>query len=196
MANAPLIVFEGVDGVGKTEAAKRTAEVFGFRYIYLPPAVIADSREKIEKLGDPTARFAYYLLGNLAIQPMLRECERKREGVVLDHYVHSTFAFHRVLEADIAWISAKRLPIRWPDVIILLTATGEARRARCIARWAEISLKSYDWMERDQDLLDAVQEEFVHMLPSTVINTTSLGREQVFEEVCAVLARRGIRPSV
>ncbi|MEP7162199.1 MAG: hypothetical protein ABI747_00330 [Candidatus Moraniibacteriota bacterium] len=185
-----ILVVEGVDGVGKTALAKALATALGFRYLYTPQPPLASIRKELESLRDPNTRFFYYLTSVVAIQKWIMERLESNQGVVIDRYIYSTLAMHQLLGVDISCVNVDKLPIVFPTVSILLTASAKTREERLVAR---SGLQTYDrHIEQSTALLDRAQVAFRKVCPwSIIINTDSLSAEMVLRKVLHLLKEKG-----
>ena len=181
-----ILVIEGVDCVGKTTLAKAIASKRGFRYLYTPQPPLSVIRKEVESLDDPNARFFYYLASVIAVQRTLRADLDVGRSVVVDRYIHSTLVMHRVLGVDVSCVSVEKLPILWPMVSVLLTATSETRAAR---RDKRDGSQDYDQrIEQSVGLLDRAQKAFADSHQwSLALETDSLSAEQVEAQVTLLL---------
>ncbi len=181
-----ILVIEGVDCVGKTTLAKAIASKRGFRYLYTPQPPLSTIRKEVESLDDPNTRFFYYLASVLAVQRTIRADLDAGRNVVIDRYIHSTLVMHHVLGVDVSSVNAKKLPILWPTVSVLLTAMSETRDAR---RNKRDGSQDYDQrIEQSTGLLDRAQEAFVDSHQwSLVLETDNLSAEQVEAQVTLLL---------
>ncbi len=181
-----ILVIEGVDCVGKTTLAKAIASKRGFRYLYTPQLPLAVIRREIESLDDPNTRFFYYLASVIAVQRKIRSDIDLGRSVVIDRYIHSTLVMHRVLGVDVSCVNTEKLPILWPTVSVLLTATSETRVAR---RDKRDGSQDYDQhIEQSVGLLDRAQKAFADSHQwSLVLETDSLSAKQVEAQVSLLL---------
>ncbi len=181
-----ILVIEGVDCVGKTTLAKAIASKLGFRYLYTPQPPLSAIRKEVESLDDPNTRFFYYLASVIAVQRTLRADLDVGRSVVVDRYIHSTLVMHRVLGVDVSCVSIEKLPILWPMVSVLLTATSETRVAR---RNKRDGSQDYDQrIEQSTELLDRAQKVFADSHQwSLALETDSLSAEQVEAQVTLLL---------
>ena len=181
-----ILVIEGVDCVGKTTLAKAIASKLGFRYLYTPQPPLSAIRKEVESLDDPNTRFFYYLASVIAVQRTLRADLAVGRSVVVDRYIHSTLVMHRVLGVDVSCVSIEKLPILWPMVSVLLTATSETRVAR---RNKRDGSQDYDQrIEQSTELLDRAQKVFADSHQwSLALETDSLSAEQVEAQVTLLL---------
>lgn len=188
MQNAsPVIsVIEGVDCVGKTTLAKSIASKLGFRYLYTPQPPLSVIRKEIESLDDSNTRFFYYLTSVIAVQRKIRSDIDLGRSVVIDRYIHSTLVMHRMLGVDVSCVNIERLPILWPTVSVLLTATSETRTAR---RDKRDGSQDYDQrIEQSVGLLDRAQKAFEDSHQwSLILETDSLSAKQVEARVSLLL---------
>ena len=181
-----ILVIEGVDCVGKTTLAKAIASKRGFRYLYTPQLPLAVIRREIESLDDPNTRFFYYLASVVAVQRTIQTDLDAGRNVVIDRYIHSTLVMHRMLGVDVSCVNIEKLPILWPTVSVLLTATSETRVAR---RDKRDGSQDYDQrIEQSVGLLDRAQKAFADSHQwSLVLETDSLSAKQVEAQVSLLL---------
>ena len=143
-----FILFEGIDGSGKTSLAKELAKRINGTYYYNPPEIIRHLRSYADN-SNPEIRFQYYLLGNYIADMEIRELLQKNH-VVCDWYVFSTIAYHEIL------LNRKlQMPgLLMPDKIIFATADWDELEKRIkireyISKYEEIPFlmkvkKTYD----------------------------------------------------
>lgn len=93
-----LIVFEGLDGAGKTTCAKAVAEAIGAHYMTTPaPALRAIQATILDSLGDcQEARQLFYLSTVFAAAKRVREALAEGRSVVMDRYFLSTQIYAQV----------------------------------------------------------------------------------------------------
>ncbi|KAK7869527.1 hypothetical protein R5R35_002301 [Gryllus longicercus] len=133
-----FIVFEGLDGSGKSTIAKEVSKIYKGAMLATPPKSISDIR-KIFDGYQPSVRKAYYSLGNyIAAKEILDICEEK--PVFLDRFWHSTAAYALAQECDGQQLSS--LPsagdpvYKWPedlikpDLVLFLDVTEQTRNIR------------------------------------------------------------------
>ena len=131
-----FLVFEGLDGAGKTTCAKRTAEMLGAQYMTTPTEELRVHRDKIIASlgGSQEAAQLFYLATVLAASEGVKGCLAAGQSVVLDRYFLSTqvYAEFRGSRLDVEdRVSNRLLP---PDLTVFLDAPVEVRRRRAIAR--------------------------------------------------------------
>lgn len=188
-ASPVILVVEGVDCVGKTTLAKAIASKLGFRYLYTPQPPLSTIRKEIESLDDSNTRFFYYLTSVIAVQRKIRSDIDLRRSVVIDRYIHSTLVMHHVLGVDVSSVNTEKLPILWPMVSVLLTATSKTRTER---RNKRDGSQDYDQrIEQSVGLLDRAQKAFMDSHQwSLVLETDHLSAEQVEAQVSLLLQER------
>lgn len=135
---AGFIVFEGLDGSGKTTLARWAAEAFGFEYHKSPEAAFADARDHFDRRGVAVQdRLAFYLGATLRAALTAKEGLERGKTVVLDRYILSTLAYH---EAMLPGATLPLAPIAQtllvPDITFVVTASEEVRMARLLGRGA------------------------------------------------------------
>ena len=189
MNNQQLLTIEGVDCVGKTTLAKRIASELGYTYYTTPQLPLSNIRKSIEELRDIETRFFYYLTSVIAVQPELKATLAGGNQIVIDRYVYSTFAMHRVLGATAKCVQLELLPILRPSLGILLIASEEARCMRKFSRYKTMVFDQY--IEQETKLLSIAQDEYRLFKELIPIDTTTKTANDVFEEVKLLLGRNG-----
>lgn len=182
-----VVVVEGVDGVGKTTLAKRIAEEFRFFYLYTPQPPLASIRKEIEALRSYRSRFFYYLASNITVQDLIEEKLESGISVVIDRYVYSTFIMHKHLGVDVSCVEMEQLPIRWPDIGILLTADTAIRESRKEKRGEMVRHDTP--IEQLSFVLDKAQDGYRAFSELQEINTNSLSQDQVFGVAFTLITR-------
>jgi dTMP kinase len=130
-----LVVFEGLDGTGKTTAARRTAALIDAIYITTPSSALRAHRDQIiESLGPcQEARQLFYLSTVFAAADEARKLLDGGRSVVVDRYFLSTQAYagFRGSKLDLDGLGKMLLPA---DLTVLLEAPLAVRRDRVAAR--------------------------------------------------------------
>lgn len=131
-----FIVFEGLDGSGKTTCAKRTAELIEAQYLTTPSEVVRTYRDEIiASFGTcQEAAQLFYLATVFAAADEAKSFLDKGVSVVLDRYFLSTQVYAEFrgtrLELDDKLVSTL-LPA---DMTVFLDTTLEIRRGRLVGR--------------------------------------------------------------
>jgi len=185
--NKPLlIVLEGVDGTGKTTLAKRLAASLEGLYLYNPQPPFTNIRKEIEATENFTTRFFYYLAANIAAQALIEKTLAEGKSVVVDRYIYSTFLMHQHLGVDTSFINMSELPIRWPDLGIVLTTEQEIRGQR-LAKSREGTTSYDENIESRKAMLDKVQNGYKRFCELNEINTSYLTLDQAFERIIGLI---------
>jgi len=164
-----LIVFEGIDGAGKTTVSRKIVEILsskGFKTFYTrepsdsPFAqLLNDLKTKIDT-GPIIDALAMSL--DRAFH-MINEVEpRLAEGyvVVMDRYYHSTIAYQGAMGADIKWIRDINRVFRRPDIAFYLDVSVETAMRRIRdkkSRWPFYEFK--DFLSKVRDIYLKLVEE-------------------------------------
>ena len=119
-----FITLEGIDGTGKSSAAKMLASELGFALVSTPPAEYLNIRQ--EATSNLYSAYHYYLSSCYYISEIA-----KRMDIVCDRYIHSTLAYN--------WPYLREIPndlggyyegLKMPDMSFLLCASDYVRRER------------------------------------------------------------------
>lgn len=137
-----LVVFEGIDGVGKTTIAKFLKEKLSERGI---SAVLYEDREKltegfnvikpfIKRKASINASLLFYVASSIYKSAEIEKL-LKANWVICDRYIYSTIAYHQVRGANMSLVArVQKLPIRLPDFFFLLEVGEDVRMRRVRAK--------------------------------------------------------------
>lgn len=197
----PLIVIEGVDGVGKSTMAQILGYSLGAVNCVTPPPIVEEFkhaegfslREYIDLhtvRKTPVARFFWYLTWLLLTSERIKR-ERLYSPVVCDRYVASTFAYHKVLLGEIP-LPIKRIlsVIEQPSLQFLLIASDWEEIKKRLARRKRTTDKV---LEENLEFLKRVQQEFLELaklLNFVVLDTTQLSEEEVLGKMLLEVGKR------
>lgn len=131
------IAIEGLDGVGKTQAAKLLAEQYNLTFIQKPLHYLTDTNgmenylrmmKHINEAMDDDFKALYYGLGNLYLCRLANGI-----NVVTDRYLCSTYFWNQTANNQILFDYLVRTA-GLPDLTVILYADAEVRRQRILGR--------------------------------------------------------------
>lgn len=139
-----LIVFEGIDGVGKTTLSKLLRDEL------VNQGVKTIRYEDIEEKNSGFNLIKPFIKTQVPIDSSLlfylasaiyksRQIERllKHNWVICDRYVYSTLAYHKIRKAGLSPVlGIKKIPIRLPDFLFLIKVADNVRLNRIKNRLA------------------------------------------------------------
>lgn len=130
-----FVVFEGLDGVGKSVSARATAAALNAVYMTTPSADVRQYRDRLIKdLGNcQEAHQLFYLATVFSASREVDELLRTGRSVVLDRYFLSTQAYAEFRGSALR-IDHLQQHLRPADLTVLLEAPLAVRRARIINR--------------------------------------------------------------
>jgi len=150
---AKIIVFEGLNGSGKTTVGTLVCEILGCSMVKTPSPIFGESRAKIDEKADLMARFLFYLAGTY--QAVVDAVVASQElFIVFDRYYYSTVCSHRAHGLKVEIPSFLDFPK--PDYSFLVTCQQEKRLARLTLRGLNIN----DLKERSDGIEKKTMEEF------------------------------------
>lgn len=156
-----FIVFEGLDGSGKSTCAKWVADELGAEFMTTPSLEMRAYREDIitSFAGCQEACQLFYLATVFAASARAGELLSGGRSVVLDRYFLSTqaYAAFRGSTLDLDTIARQLLPA---DITVILDVPLSTRRARVSKRGATVADRETMSPEADAALLRTHAERF------------------------------------
>ena len=132
------IAIEGLDGVGKTSAAKLLAEKLGFLFVEKPMRFFTDGGEDMQNYLRLTSwlnsaasnalKACFYGCGNLLISTMYGD-----RNIVTDRHLASNYYWNGDIENGSVFDYLVR-SAGIPDLTVVLYATPDIRRRRIVGR--------------------------------------------------------------
>jgi thymidylate kinase len=132
----PFIVFEGVDGAGKSEISAAVAKRIGARHLESPTGKFKDIRNYVDETQCDKGRFLFYLASNFDLSRAIREHrESESSPIICARYFYSTiigYASRNNIDMDSI---CEKIPLSFddleaPDMTIFLDVNKEAQRKR------------------------------------------------------------------
>lgn len=137
-----LIVFEGIDGVGKTTLSKLLQnklvkqEFKTIRYEDIEEKNSGFNQIKpFIKTQVPINSSLLFYISSAIYKSQQIEKMLKHNLVICDRYIYSTLAYHKIRKADMSLIpNIKKIPIRLPDFLFLIKVNDDIRLKRIKTR--------------------------------------------------------------
>lgn len=196
MKQFPFLVFEGLDGAGKTTLAELFAKQKNFSYYSSIPPELISLREQIAATHSPITTFHFYTLCNL-MRSHEYALKLNYSGVVADRYVFSTLAYHSLLmKQDLSLhlrILQSEQKFLLPDVIVYVTASQPVICQRIAKRSQEVPMQWYgDKVSIEYNLIESYKRIFSLVdIPVLEIDMTNSDPEQAYSTLCYELHRIG-----
>lgn len=174
-----LIVFEGIDGVGKTTLSKLLQDTLvkqGFKTIRYE-----DIEEKnrgfnqikpfIKTMVPINSSLLFYIASAIYKSQRIEKL-LKHNWVICDRYVYSTFAYHKIRNANMSLIpDMEKIPIRLPDFLFLIKVNDGIRLKRTKAR---SNNNAYDLkIKTNRNLIGKMEKEIEGFKPTIIDNSYS-----------------------
>lgn len=188
-----FIVFEGIDGSGKSSAIDRLR----FELVRMGKKVMVTAEPTNGKIGKIVAEADGFIPETEALLFTADRAHHTRQikgwlsdgyWVICDRYCGSTLAYQSVAGIDIAWLKKinSRVVIK-PDVTILLDVDPEISLERVSTRGEKSRFEKLDYLSRVRQAYLGLGEEFGY-----VRIDANRDRDSVAEDVlAAVLERSG-----
>ncbi|MCA9547132.1 MAG: hypothetical protein KC613_22175 [Myxococcales bacterium] len=133
MRPPPIVVVEGLDGVGKSSLCCVLADALQLPVWRTPLDEVAAVRSAVDEGWSPLARQAFHLASVIEASARLERERAAGRGVVLDRYLASTLAYGQAMRD----VPIEPLPgLTRPDLTLYLCAPVDVRRDRLAARAA------------------------------------------------------------
>jgi thymidylate kinase len=184
-----FISIDGIDGTGKTTVSKLLSKKLGFIYYKSPADNFEKLRSNVDKDINVFGRYSYYRLAvnydSIRISELL-----KRNNVVSDRYILSTFAYHYAMNKKIKLIYDDKNIIK-PNICFILHASFQVLEKRFIMR------NNFDRIIENITLLKKVEKIFKNIsnyLPNfnvKHINTDKLSENEVANKIIKILREYG-----
>ena len=131
-----FLVFEGLDGTGKTSLAKEIVSRLNGRYLKTPPPEYENSRKKIHSTKNPYIRFLFYLSANVFLSESIRKLP-KDLILVCDRYFYTSiadFSYTSKMTAKdkdlIFWLKLMNRICIQPDIVFFCHCERDERKKR------------------------------------------------------------------
>ena len=189
---AIFIVFEGLDGSGKTACARRTAELLNAIYIRTPSGALRDHVTNIIEGFEACQEAAQllYLASVAHASQQATKALRAGNSVVLDRYLLSTEIYAAFRGSTLNLGDSLHALLRPADITVFLDAPLGTRVQRIKARDSEIGAADAESLEESADrqlrqgyLLGLAQPFAGHVL---TLDSSRLGINEIASKVvCA-----------
>lgn len=188
----PFIVFEGLDGAGKTTLARMLGEQQSLSYYTSIPSNLMPLRSQVDVTSSPIATFHFYSLCN-SLRSQEYALQLKSSGIIADRYIFSTLAYHSLLmQQDLShYLDIVQCDRRFlmPDAIVYVTASKEVINQRIMNRSQDATLQWYgDLVTMNFNLTDSYELVFDLVdIPIVRIDTSKDSIEESYFLLCQKL---------
>lgn len=180
-----LVVFEGIDGVGKTTLSKLLRDKLANQGIKAVRYEDVEEKNNGFNLIKPfiktrvsiNSSLLFYLASALYKSQQIEKL-LKNSWVICDRYIYSTLAYHRVRNADLFLLSdIKRFPIKLPDFLFLIKVNDDIRLQRIKTRSIN---NAYDFKTKmNRNFVGKMEKEFEKFDPIVIDNSHSTPLETI-----------------
>lgn len=189
MKQFPFVVFEGLDGAGKTTLAELFAKRHNFSYYTSIPPDLISLKEQITQAHSPITTFHFFTLCNI-MRNHEYALKLQDSGVVADRYIFSTFAYHSLLmRQDLSEhfrLLQSEPNFLLPDVVVYVTASQPVINQRIAHRSQEVPIQWYgDQVSLENNVSESYKRIFTLVdIPVLQIDTTNSNPEQAYSTLC------------
>ncbi len=161
-----LITLEGVDGTGKSSAAKMLADSLGFKFASTPGPEYLPVRKFAA--ANKYSAYHYYLSSCYYVSDMAGKID-----IVCNRYIHSTLAYNWPFDREIPDdIFGHFEGLRKPDKSFLLCASDDIRRERMSCRKKNGGIISE--LDYDFELQEKAQRVYARFADLIHVDTDSM----------------------
>ena len=188
MHNPPVfLVFEGLDGVGKTSCAKITAELLDAHFMTTPTVAMRKYSDQIiaSLNGNQEAAQMFYLATVLAASDEAQSQMAKGRSVVLDRYFLSTQVYAEFRGSMLDIDESVEKVLQPPDWTVFLEASLNVRKSRVLTRGGTAS-DDETLTDQAHDFLLNGYRRRMHLPVSgkcIIIDTSSLGVPEIARKI-------------
>ncbi|MGZ6519561.1 MAG: hypothetical protein ACXVED_18385 [Bacteroidia bacterium] len=184
-----LIVFEGVDGSGKSEVSKMVSEILGTYYLESPTLEFNSIRKYIDDYSSPIGRFLFYMVTNLDLSRIIED-KLKLQDVICARYYYSTLIGYSARSGKSITNLMEKLPILnqdfyQPDLTILLFVNRDEQKNRINKRNKGINSGSDERCLYDENYGKVLAEKYLMVakeLNWLIIDTSDMTMDEVVKE--------------
>lgn len=187
-----LIVFEGIDGVGKTSISKGLCEAL--INVGVPCLRYEDYEKKEEGFNvikpfinekTPIDASLFFFIASAIYKSQEIEKLLQNQWVICDRYVYSTLAYNQARGADTSLVaSLEKLPIIKPDYYFLI-CTDESVRIKRLAEKQDVELIDFE-PKSPGSFFDQVEQNFLKYKPIVLDNSES-GIDIIIKRVFSIV---------
>jgi thymidylate kinase len=167
-----FIVFEGLDGSGKSSLAKMLAAHLGYEYHKTPEGSFQQARTFFDLPEIPSVeRISYYTADCIKLSVMVKTGEIP--FLVLDRYYYSTIAYHQEQAPELLnYFQPFFSALAKPDLVILLDVDFEVSKKRILARSNQPSYE--DKFLRNEDF-ENIYQNYLDCIDVPILKVTNSG---------------------
>lgn len=145
--NCPFVVFEGVDGAGKTEISALVAKKLKGLHLESPTGRFSELRKYVDGNLCDNGRFHFYLASSYDLSNKVDENKSSYPAIICARYVHSTVIGYasrqninveKVYETILGGLNG----IAQPDLTIFLDVNLDAQRLRITSRLDSLNTRN------------------------------------------------------
>lgn len=183
-----LIVFEGIDGVGKTTLSRLLQKkliAHGCKAIRYEDFEDKNSgfnaiKPFIKKFVPVNASLLFYVASAIYKSQQIEEL-LKHKWVICDRYIYSTLAYHKIRAAQMS-LSPKinTLPVRLPDFLFLIKVGEKVRLQRAKKR---ITSNPSDFKRKTNNNLIGKMEQGIEKFKPIIIDNTFSTPDDIVEKI-------------
>ena len=182
-----FIVFEGLNGAGKSSLAQAIALKLDGHYIASPHQDIGQIRSAMDEASLP-AHFFYYMLGNILISDDIKK-NKEKEMVICDRYIDSTLARHEVLGLKVKDFDLKQFNLQEPDISFFVYCEETERRKRIDARGKK---NKWDLLDEDDVLRTKYVEYFSQNKNFYFFDTSYETEKESLNRIISILLEKNL----
>jgi len=188
-----LIVFEGIDGVGKTTLSlilKNRLKKSGIKVIRYEDIEKKNQgfnliKNFVKKEADINSSLFFYIASAIYKSQIIGKILEKNRWVLCDRYVFSTLAYHKIRGAKTGCFkNVNSLPIIFPDFTFLIKTKEKVRMGRILKR---ITNTKYDLKKKSDDKMIAKMEKELEKFKPLILDNSYESPEETAEKILGII---------